>query len=116
MIGWTGLADNFNVLLSASFIRKKADEARTEGNVETVYQSCPTNMSFFKIKDELLIIGLKKDGLRPKAPVSVSVLREGFTGTYKASEPQLSFGCGGNSGLHSLLSCTLLQKSGQSML
>ena len=54
--------------------------------------------------------------LRSKGPVRVSVSREGFTRTYKANGPRLSFGCGRNGGLHSLLSCTLLPKSGQSML
>ena len=47
MIGRTGLVDSFNVSLSTSFIRKKRsflpDEARTERNVETVNQFCPTN-------------------------------------------------------------------------
>ena len=44
---FAGMVDSFNVSLSASFIRKKAegDEARTaaERNVETVYHSCCTN-------------------------------------------------------------------------
>ena len=38
------MVDSFNVSLSASFTRKNySDQARIERNVETVYQSCPTN-------------------------------------------------------------------------
>ena len=70
----------------------------------------------FWIKEKLLIICLKKDGLRRKGPVRVIVSREGLTGKYTANEPRYSFGRGGNGGLHSWLSCTLLAKSGQSML
>ena len=41
LIGRTGLVDSFNVSLNASLIRiVLPGEARTERNVETVYQSC----------------------------------------------------------------------------